>query len=534
MSRKILIFNAGNARIITEAIWGLKKTKNWVPDEIHIFTTDKTDIECRKAFVTPAGSSVNRLTEVCRVLGVPEPSLQLHLASGVCGDGEDSQAQPIHLLKEPWETEALNSLYDQALVPLLVDEQTEVVCLSRSGLSEMQLLMSYYVVALMCSDRHYWYSVHIRVLDSDQADAQEDLLQRDKNFWYPKDIKLGDVELSASQICIDLKVWDYSAMKRTVSERQFRNPGTVQQILIDAKNKTLTLRANTVMQANMGSFTSVFILQALANMYGLRAEPYSQLSARKELAEAFFEHIEQIKRGADGPRLLPYNDYNLFEPSLRDLIIKRLAPQIMAYCHNGQSSVQEESPMSFTLEFDEVEQVIAHYFYTESGNFVQNCTYWWRNVAAFQWKWEKRLIAPLASGRVKEPNRLTFSASAYAQRDKFVNRNFKSQEKIAKYIATNIFNLTLTGTYSIDADRSNINTRVKEALPEGDWINQLQWDSRGRLPVEAESIKFTDADYLKEALENLLADPNTRFEKCKIRDALKNIDRYIAKPVPGA
>ena len=187
--------------------------------------------------------------------------------------------------------------------------------------------------------------------------------------------------------------------------------------------------------------------------------------------------------------------------------------------------------MPFTLEFDEVEQVIAQYFYTEPEDFDQDCRYWWRNVAAFQWKWEKRLIAPLASGRVKEPNRLKFSASAYVQRDEFVNRNFVSRDEIEKYIATNIFNLTVTGTYSIDADRSNINKCVRKALPEGDWINQLQWDSRGRLPIEAESIKFTDADYLKEALENLLSDPNTRFEKCKIRDALENINRYIAQPV---
>ena len=527
MSRKILIFNAGNAPIITEAIWGLEKIKRWVPDEIHIFTTDKTDRECREAFVTPAGSSVNRLTEVCRTLGVPEPSLQLYLASGVCGDGADSRAQPIHLLKEPWETEALNSLYDQALVPLLVDEQTEVVCLSRSGLSEMQLLMSYYAVALMRPGRDYWYSVHIRVLDSDQADAQEVLLQRDADFWYPRDIRLGDVELSGDQIRIDLKAWDYSAMKSTVSQRQFRNPGKVQQILIDAKNKTLTIRANTVMQADMGPFTSVFVLQTLANMYGLRAEPYSQFRTRKELDEAFFEHIDQIKRDADGRPLLPYED-DLLEPHIRMLISKHLAPQIMAYCHKGESSVQEGSSMPFTLGFDEVEQVIAHYFYTESGDFGQDFTYWWRSVPAFQWKWEKRLIAPLASGEVKEPNRLIFSASAYAQSDKFVNRNSASQEKIAKYIATNIFNLTLTGTYSIDADRSNINTRVREALPEGDWINQLQWDSRGRLPIEADSIKFTDADYLKKALQNLFADPNTRFNKEKIQGALKNIDRYIA------
>ena len=530
MRRKILIFNAGNAPIITEAIWGLKKTKNWVPDEIHIFTTDKTDRECREAFITPAGSSVNKLTEVCDALSVPKPSLRLHLASGVCGDSEDSRAQPIHLLKEPWETEALNSLYDRELVPLLVDEQTEVVCLSRSGLSEMQLLMSYYAVALMRPGRDYWYSVHIRVLDSDQADAQEVLLQRDADFWYPRDIRLGDVELSGDQIYIDLKAWDYSAMKSTVSQRQFRNPGKVQQILIDAKNKTLTIRANTVMQADMGPFTSVFVLQALANMYGLRAETYSQFNTSKELDNAFFEHIDQIKRDADGDPLLPYEE-NLFEPNLRTLISEDLAPQIMAYCHKGNSLVQEGSSVSFTLQFDEVEQVIADYFYTEPRDFSRNCTYWWRNVPAFQWKWEKRLIAPLASGRLKEPNRLTFSASAYAQRDKFVTRNFESQHKIAKYIATNIFNLTLTGTYSIDADRSNINTRVRETLPEGDWIKQLQWDSSGRLPGEADSIKFTDADYLKKALQNLLADPNTRFEKCKIRDALKNINRYIAQPV---
>ena len=526
MNRRILIANAGNPRIVTEALWGLKMHKNWVPEAIHIFTNRERDGVFRAAFLPPQPAA-SRLTEVCRALGVPEPSLQLHLASGVCGDGEDSRAQSIHLLKEPWETETLNSLYDQALVPLLVDEQTEVVCLSRSGLSEMQLLMSYYAVALMRPGRDYWYSVHIRVLDSDQADAQEDLLQRDADFWYPKDIKLGDVELSASQIHIDLKAWDYSAMKSTVSQRQFRNPGTVQQILIDAKNKTLMIRANTVMQADMGPFTSVFVLQTLANMYGLRAEPYSQFSTREALAEAFFEHIEQIKRGADGRHLLPYED-DLFEPNLRALISKRLAPQIMAYCHNGKSSVQEGSSMPCTLEFDEVEQVLAQYFYTESEDFGQNCTYWWRNVPAFQWKWEKRLIAPLASGRVKEPNRLTFSASVYAQRDEFVSRNFASQDKIAKYIATNIFNLTLTGTYSIDADRSNINKCVRKALPEGDWINQLQWDSRGRLPVEADSIKFVGNGCLEQALNALLEDSNTRFDKDKIRHMLAHIGQFTA------
>ena len=527
MNRRILIANAGNPRIVTEALWGLKMHKNWVPEAIHIFTNRDMDGVFRAAFLPPQPAA-GRLTEVCRALGVPEPSLQLHLASGACGDGADSCAQPIHLLKEPWETEALNSLYDQALVPLLVDEQTEVVCLSRSGLSEMQLLMSYYAVALMRPGRDYWYSVHIRVLDSDQADAQEVLLQRDADFWYPRDIRLGDVELSGDQIRIDLKAWDYSAMKSTVSQRQFRNPGTVQQILIDAKNKTLTLRANTVMQADMGSFTSVFVLQALANMYGLRAEPYSQFSTRKELAEAFFEHIGQIKRGADGRPLLPYDD-NLFEPNLRTLISKRLARRIMAYFHKGKSSVQEGALMPFTLDFDEVEQVIAQYFYTKSEDFVQNCTYWWRSVPAFQWKWEKRLIAPLTSGRVKEPNRLTFSASAYVQCDDFVNRNFASQDKIAKYIATNIFNLTLTGTYSIDADRSNINTRVREALPEGDWSNQLQWNSRGRLPVEAGSIKFVANGCLEQALNALLEDPNTRFDKGKIRHMLAHIEQFTAR-----
>ena len=526
MNRRILIANAGNPRIVTEALWGLKMHKNWFPEAIHIFTNRDMDGAFRAAFLPPK-SAASRLTEVCRALDVPEPSLQLHLASGVCGDGAHSRAQPIHLLKEPWETEALNSLYDQALVPLLVDEQTEVVCLSRSGLSEMQLLMSYYAVALMRPGRDYWYSVHIRVLDSDQADTQEDLLQRDTDFWYPKDIRLGDVELSASQIRIDLKAWDYSAMKSTVSQRQFRNPGTVQQILIDAKNKTLTIRANTVMQADMGSFTSVFVLQALANMYGLRAEPYSQFSNKEELEEAFFEHIEQIKRGADGSRLLSYDD-DRFESDLRALIGKRLAPQIMAYCHNAKSSVQEESSMPFTLWFDEVEQVIAQYFYTQSVDFVQDCTYWWRNVAAFQWKWEKRLIASLAKGRAKEPNKLTFSASAYAQRDEFVRRNFASQEKIAKYIATNIFNLTATGTYSIDADRSNINKYVRKALPEGDWIKQLQWDGRGRLPVEADSIRFVANGCLEQALNALLEDPNTRFDKGKIRHMLAHIDQFTA------
>lgn len=526
MNRRILIANAGNPRIVTEALWCLKMHKNWVPEAIHIFTNRDMDGVFRATFLPPEPAS-GRLTEVCRALGVPKPSLQLHLASGVCGDGEDSRAQPIHLLKEPWETEALNSLYDQALVPLLVDEQTEVVCLSRSGLSEMQLLMSYYAVALMRPGRDYWYSVHIRVLDSDRADAQEVLLQRDADFWYPKDIRLGDVELSADQIRIDLKAWDYVAMKSTVSQRQFRNPGTVQQTLIDAKNKTLTIRANTVMQADMGPFTNVFVLQALANMYGLRAEPYSQFSTREELAEAFFAHIEQIKRGADGRPLLPYDD-NLFEPNLRTLISEDLAPQIMAYCYREQSPVEEGASRNFMLNFDEVEQALARYFYMKPADVTRDCTYWWRNVAAFQWKWEKRLIAPLTRGRIKEPNRLTFNASAYAQRDQFVNRNFASQDKIAKYIATNIFNLTLKGTYSIDADRSNINTRVRKALPEGDWINQLQWDSRGRLPVEADSIRFVGNGCLEQALNALLEDPNTRFDKDKIRHMLANIGQFTA------
>ena len=525
MNRRILMANAGNPRIVTEALWGLKVHKNWVPEEIHVFTNRDRDRVFRAAFVPPEPAA-SRLTEVCRALGVPKPSLQLHLASGVCDDGADAQAQPIHLLKEPWETEALNRLYDRELVPLLVDEQTEVVCLSRSGLSEMQLLMSYYAVALMRPGRDYWYSVHIRVLDSDQADAQEVLLQRDADFWYPRDIQLDNAELSASQIRIDLKAWDYAAMKSAVSQRQFRNPGKVQQILIDAKNKTLTLRANTVMQADMGPFTSVFVLQALANMYGLRAEPYSQFRTRKELAEGFFEHIEQIKRGADGRPLLPYDD-NLFEPNLRTLISRELARQIMAHCHKKQSP-KKGAAMLFVLDFDDVEQVLAQYFYTEPDDVTRDCTYWWRNVAAFQWKWEKRLIAPLASGRLKEPNRLTFSASAYAQRDKFVTRNFESQHKIAKYIATNIFNLTLTGTYSIDADRSHINTRVREALPQGDWINQLQWDSHGRLPVEADSIKFVDKGCLEQALNPLLEDPNTRFDKDKIRHMLARIDQFTA------
>ena len=525
MNRRILIANAGNPRIVTEALWGLKVHKDWVPEEIHIFTNRDMDGVFRDAFIAPEPAA-SRLTEVCRALGVPEPSLKLYLASGVCGDGADSQAQPIHLLKEPWETEALNRLYDQALVPLLVDEQAEVVCLSRSGLSEMQLLMSYYAVALMRPGRDYWYSVHIRV-DSAEADTQEALLQRDADFWYPADTRLGNVELSANQIRIDLKAWDYAAMKSTISQRQFRNPGKVQQILIDAKNKMLTLRANTVMQTDMGSFTSVFVLQALANMYELRAEPYAHLKTREELAEAFFEHDEQIKRGADGRPLLPYED-NLFEPHLRTLINKVLAPRIMAHCYRAQSSIQGSASRSFALEFDEVEQALAQYFYTEPGDFVRDCTYWWRSVSAFQWKWEKRLIVPLASGRAKEPNKLTFSASAYAQRDDFVSRNFVSQDKIAKYIATNIFNLTLTGTYSIDADRSNINKRVREALPEGDWVNQLQWDSCGRLPLESDTIKFVRNGYLEQALDQLLEDPNTRFDKGKIRRILANIDRFTA------
>ena len=86
----------------------------------------------------------------------------------------------------------------------------------------------------------------------------------------------------------------------------------------------------------------------------------------------------------------------------------------------------------------------------------------------------------------------------------------------------------------IGIDRSNLKRCVDAALPEGDWIKQLYWNPQGYIDVAADNIKFSDAEDLKEALENLLSDPNTRFEKCKIKDALENIDRYIAKPVSVA
>ena len=136
------------------------------------------------------------------------------------------------------------------------------------------------------------------------------------------------------------------------------------------------------------------------------------------------------------------------------------------------------------------------------------------------------MITPLASGRVKEPNKLNFGAIGYAQLENFIGRNFKSQSKIAEYIATNIFNITKNSTYSINADRSSINTCVRKALPDGDWINQLQWKSRRRLDVEADNIKFVNDGYLEQALEQLLEDPNTRFDKNKIRNVLANPHKY--------
>ena len=456
------------------------------------------------------------------MLNIPQPHLKLHLVAHVSNDG---QKKPIELLKESWETEALNRCYEEELVPLLVDDQTEVVYLARCGLSEMQIIMSYYAAALMSPGKDYWYSVHIRVDSSAETNKQEEKLQKDPDFWYPRDITVGNDRLSVDQTQIDLKSWDYAAMKSTVSQRQFRNPGKVQEILIDARRQMLTIRANTVMQADMGSFASIFVLQTLANMYELRAEPYSNFKTKEELSNAFFEHDKYVKRDADSGPLLPY-DENLFEPSLRTLIDKKLASEVMAYWHKQQHSIQEGVLMPCVLEFYEIEQVLAQYFYTDPTDFLRDGTYWWRSVPAFQWKWEKRLITPLASGRVKEPNKLNFGAIGYAQLENFIGRNFKSQSKIAEYIATNIFNITKNSTYSINADRSSINTCVRKALPDGDWINQLQWKSRRRLDVEADNIKFVNDGYLEQALEQLLEDPNTRFDKNKIRNVLANPHKY--------
>ena len=82
-----MIANAGNARIITEAIWGLKRGKDWIPEEIHIFTTSKRDGEFREAF-KPSNPDDNKLTEVCNVLNIPQPHLKLHLVARVSDDGQ--------------------------------------------------------------------------------------------------------------------------------------------------------------------------------------------------------------------------------------------------------------------------------------------------------------------------------------------------------------------------------------------------------------------------------------------------------------
>ena len=525
MSKRILIANAGNARIITEAIWGLKRRKDWIPEEIHIFTTNKRNGEFREAF-EPSNPDDNKLTEVCRVLNIPQPHLNLHLVARVSDDG---QKQPIELLKESWETEALNRCYEEELVPLLVDDQTEVVYLARCGLSEMQIIMSYYAAALMSPGKDYWYSVHIRVDSSAETNKQEEKLQKDPDFWYPRDITVGNDRLSVDQIQIDLKSWDYAAMKSTVSQRQFRNQGKVQEIVIDAEHKTLTIRANTVVQANMGPYASVFVLQTLANMYELRAKPYSNFKTKEELSSAFFEHDQYVKRDADGRHLLPYDD-NLFEPNLRTLIEKKLAPEVMTYWHKGQNSIQEGASIPYLLDFHEVEKAIAQYFYTDPADFVRNGTYWWRSVPAFQWKWEKRLITPLPNGQVKKSVKLKSRVTSYAQLEDFISRNFESQNETAQYIAGHIFNITTTSTYSIEADRSSINGHFRKNVPESDLIEQLHWHSNGRLSVEADKIKFADASYLKQGLRNLSTDPNTRFDKNKIRNVLANPHKYTYMP----
>ena len=552
MSRKILIFNAGNARIITEAIWGLK-TKNWVPDEIHIFTTDKTDRECREAFVTPTESPVNRLTQVCDTLDIPKPCLYLHLAS-------NAQERPIHLLKEQWETEALDSLYNKVLPPLFIYDQTEVVCLARSALIEMNMLLSYYAISLMRPNIDYWYSVYIKVSNSEKSEEQEQKLQGNRDFWFPRDIQLGDTKLSADQIQIELKTLDYDTTKRNVLEKQLNNPGKIKGIFIDAENKTLTILANTLMQPvrmksdrsnSMSAPMNAFILQTLANMYKLRNEPYSNFNIQKDpsdsnynfpkdLSDAFFENIDDIKRYENGDRLLPYADSE-FEGRLRTLIEEVLTPQVMADWHAQKleekaTPIAEDTSISFVLEFDEVENVLAQWFYVDPDSFAKDRAYWWRTVPAFQWKWEKRLITLSKSnkGQEKEPEKLKIRVNFFAEPKVFVDNNTGSYKVITTYIASNFFNLTRGGTYSIETDRSKLKKSIEKALPGGPWIEQLYWNSQGRLGVAADSIKFTDADYLKKALQNLLDDPNTRFNKEKIQDALKNIGRYIDTPVPAA
>ena len=97
-----------------------------------------------------------------------------------------AKSSQIELLKESWETEALNRCYEEELVPLLVNDQTEVVYLARCGLSEMQIIMSYYAAALMSPDKDYWYSVHIRVIDGGKADKQEKKATGKPRFLVPQ------------------------------------------------------------------------------------------------------------------------------------------------------------------------------------------------------------------------------------------------------------------------------------------------------------------------------------------------------------
>lgn len=536
MSRKILIFNAGNAPIITEAIWGLKKTKNWVPDEIHIFTTDKTDLECREAFVEPAGSSVNRLTEVCDALGIPQPRLDLYLAS-------NAQKKPIHLLKEEWETEALNSLYNKVLPALFDYSETEVVCLARSALIEMNMLLSYYAISLMRPGTDHWYSVYIKVTNSEKSEEQEQQLQRNRDFWFPKDIRLGDTELSAAQIQIKLKPLNYAEIKRNVLEGQLKNPGKIQRIVIDIQNKTLTVLANTSMLVSMKANESnsmsapmnAFILLTLANMYKLRKEPYRKCNNKQELSGVFFAHAKHIR--GNFPSL---KSDDSFEENLATLIDETLIKPILEHCYKSKKkdSIEKDKLTACILPFTEAEEVLAEYFYTQPVNFIQEEKYWWRNVPAFQWKWEKGLM-PRASERknlrLKLIDHDTYKddASKYNESARaFIQKNFvKSKETIANYIKKNVFCITKAKNEPIGIDRSNLKRCVNAALPEGDWIKQLYWNPQGCIDVAADNIKFSDAEDLKEALENLLSDPNTRFEKCKIRDALENINRYIDQPV---
>ena len=519
MTRKVLIANAGNPNMLTEVIWALKKHKIWMPDEIHLFTTKKTHSIFMECFKTTPLEGINRLHEVCDALDVaPEarPEVFCHLAC-YKRDGKDF---PVELLREQVETDALNRLYDKVLVPLLTDDKTEVVCLARSGFSEMQVLLSFLAVALMRPARDRWFAAFIRVRPPLGSDRFEVALQRHPDFWFPRDIMVDGQQLFRKDIDIVLKRWDYQEMKARVSERQYRNLGDISEVIVDLVEQTLEVRANAVQKVRLGSHIKTYLVLILANVFGLRRSPYTRFNTADDLYEAFFGHSEEnlIRRPDGGTGALLPRDFDHFIAGLRTLTNDRLAPFVLAEQHRGMDLGGE-----VRLSFEDVEEAVARFFYVDAGQEGRAGNYWWRLVPAFQWKNDKRLLERKANGSVKERSAATLGLVGHATADGFLASNQKAIDDLSKYIKEHFFSLQEGGVAKNAAeDRSKAHRPLKTQFGDVAGAERLMWSPQGKIEIPADRFKFANEDQRTFILTRLIAEGGPEYDRDEIRALLED------------